>query len=91
MINRRHIRLKVMQYLYSFQYIENEDTKVHKKYFNDCFSSVNSLFIMNFIFAFIMYNLSISLSFNEEQESSYKRGFLKLLILNFVLHYIYHN
>ena len=45
MINRRHIRLKVMQYLYSFQYIENEDTKVHKKYFNDCFSSVNSLFI----------------------------------------------
>ena len=46
MINRRHIRLKVMQYLYSFQYIENEDTKVHKKYFNDCFSSVNSLFIM---------------------------------------------
>ena len=46
MINRRHIRLKVMQYLYSFQYIENEDTKVHKKYFNDCFSSVNSLFVM---------------------------------------------
>ena len=46
MINRRHIRLKVMQYLYSFQFIENEDTKVHKKYFNDCFSSVNSLFIM---------------------------------------------
>ena len=35
-----------MQYLYSFQFIENEDTKVHKKYFNDCFSSVNSLFIM---------------------------------------------
>jgi len=34
-----------MQYLYSFQYIENEDTKVHKKYFIDCFSSVNSLFI----------------------------------------------
>ena len=46
MINRRHIRLKVMQYLYSFQFIENEDTKVHKKYFNDCFSSVNSLFIL---------------------------------------------
>ena len=46
MINRRHIRLKVMQYLYSFQFIENDDTKVHKKYFNDCFSSVNSLFIM---------------------------------------------
>ena len=46
MINRRHIRLKVMQYLYSFQFIENEDTKVHKKYFNDCFSSVNSLFVM---------------------------------------------
>ena len=45
MINRRHIRLKVMQYLYSFQFIENEDTKVHKKYFNDCFSSVNSLFV----------------------------------------------
>ena len=35
-----------MQYLYSFQFIENEDTKVHKKYFNDCFSSVNSLFIL---------------------------------------------
>ena len=35
-----------MQYLYSFQFIEYEDTKVHKKYFNDCFSSVNSLFIM---------------------------------------------
>ena len=35
-----------MQYLYSFQFIENDDTKVHKKYFNDCFSSVNSLFIM---------------------------------------------
>ena len=35
-----------MQYLYSFQIIENEDTKVHKKYFNDCFSSVNSLFIV---------------------------------------------
>lgn len=34
-----------MQYLYSFQFIENEDTKVHKKYFNDCFSSVNSLFV----------------------------------------------
>ena len=46
MINRRHIRLKVMQYLYSFQYIENQDTKVHKKYFNDCFGSVNSLFVM---------------------------------------------
>ena len=46
MINRRHIRLKVMQYLYSFQFIENDDTKVRKKYFNDCFSSVNSLFVM---------------------------------------------
>jgi hypothetical protein len=42
---------------------------------------VNSLFIINFIFAFFLYNLSTSIAFNNDQENrTYSQVLLKLMI-----------
>ena len=46
MLNRRHIRLKIMQYLYASEISGFEDTKEHYKNLTDSIHSVHNLFLL---------------------------------------------
>ena len=47
MLNRRHIRLKVMQYLYAAEISDFEDTKQHYKNLSSGIHSIHDLYLLN--------------------------------------------
>ena len=47
MLNRRHIRLKIMQYLYAAEISDFEDTKEHYKNLLKSIHSIHDLFLLN--------------------------------------------
>ena len=47
MLNRRHIRLKVMQYLYAAEISDFEDTKQHYKNLSNSIHSIHDLYLLN--------------------------------------------
>ena len=47
MLNRRHIRLKIMQYLYAAEISDFEDTKEHYKNLSKSIHSIHDLFLLN--------------------------------------------
>ena len=47
MINRRHIRLKIMQYLYAAEISDFEDTKQHYKNLSNSIHSIHDLYLLN--------------------------------------------
>ena len=47
MLNRRHIRLKTMQYLYAAEISDFEDTKQHYKNLSNSIHSIHDLFLLN--------------------------------------------
>ncbi len=47
MLNRRHIRLKVMQYLYAAEISDFEDTKQHYKNLSNGIHSIHDLYLLN--------------------------------------------
>ena len=47
MLNRRHIRLKIMQYLYAAEISDFEDTKEHYKNLFKSIHSIHNLFLLN--------------------------------------------
>ena len=50
MLNRRHIRLKVMQYLYAAEISGSEDTKEHNKNLKNSIHSIHYLFLLQISF-----------------------------------------
>jgi len=50
MLNRRHIRLKIMQYLYAVEMSGFEDTKEHYKNLTNSIDSIHELFILQISF-----------------------------------------
>ena len=46
MLNRRHIRLKIMQYLYALELSDFEDTKEHHKILTNSIHSIHYLFLL---------------------------------------------
>ena len=47
MLNRRHIRLKTMQYLYAAEISDFEDTKQHYKNLSNSIHSIHELYLLN--------------------------------------------
>lgn len=47
MLNRRHIRLKTMQYLYAAEISDFEDTKQHYKNLSNSIHSIHDLYLLN--------------------------------------------
>ena len=47
MLNRRHIRLKIMQYLYASEISDFEDTKQHYKNLSNSIHSIHDLYLLN--------------------------------------------
>ena len=47
MLNRRHIRLKIMQYLYAAEISDFEDTKRHHKNLSNSIHSIHDLYLLN--------------------------------------------
>ena len=47
MLNRRHIRLKIMQYLYAAEISDFEDTKQHYKNLSNSIHSIHDLYLLN--------------------------------------------
>ena len=47
MLNRRHIRLKTMQYLYAAEISDFEDTKQHYKNLSSGIHSIHDLYLLN--------------------------------------------
>ena len=50
MLNRRHIRLKIMQYLYAAEISDFEDTKEHYKNLTNSIHSLHYLFLLQISF-----------------------------------------
>ena len=48
MLNRRHIRLKIMQYLYASEISDFEDTKQHYKNLSNSIHSIHDLYLLYF-------------------------------------------
>ena len=46
MLNRRHIRLKIMQYLYAAEISDFEDTKQHYKNLSNSIHSIHDLYLL---------------------------------------------
>ena len=94
MLNRRHIRLKIMQYLYALEISDFEDTKEHHKNLLRGIESIHDLFLLQISFliqilnkAKSAYSISkasisgnISLKYSDERFS--KNIFLDLISKN---------
>ena len=56
MLNRRHIRLKIMQYLYALEISDFEDTKEHHKNLLSGIESIHDLFLLQISFLIQIFN-----------------------------------
>ena len=63
MLNRRHIRLKVMQYLYAAEISDFEDTKQHYKNLSNSIHSIHDLYLLN---------ISLLIEIFKKAENKYK-------------------
>ena len=63
MLNRRHIRLKIMQYLYAAEISDFEDTKQHYKNLSNSIHSIHDLYLLN---------ISLLIEIFKKAENKYK-------------------